>query len=187
MKRVQPVYHAFTVKHQGIWNRIRTEAAVFPAFDPEHLPDPLPKEYRCLALWDTGATGSVITAATAAALGLIPVGTANISHAGGNSVANTYMVHIGLPNNILVTSVLVSETPDTTAFGLIIGMNIITTGDFAITNVGGNTVLSFCYPSKTMIDYVVEVNKMRFAGVGRNDLCPCGSGKKFKFCHINEK
>jgi preprotein translocase subunit SecA len=22
-----------------------------------------------------------------------------------------------------------------------------------------------------------------FAGVGRNDPCPCGSGKKFKFCH----
>jgi preprotein translocase subunit SecA len=23
----------------------------------------------------------------------------------------------------------------------------------------------------------------RYAGVGRNDPCPCGSGKKFKFCH----
>jgi preprotein translocase subunit SecA len=22
-----------------------------------------------------------------------------------------------------------------------------------------------------------------FAGVGRNDICPCGSGKKFKRCH----
>jgi preprotein translocase subunit SecA len=22
-----------------------------------------------------------------------------------------------------------------------------------------------------------------FAGVGRNDACPCGSGKKFKKCH----
>jgi len=23
----------------------------------------------------------------------------------------------------------------------------------------------------------------QFAGVGRNDPCPCGSGKKFKQCH----
>jgi len=23
----------------------------------------------------------------------------------------------------------------------------------------------------------------QFAGVGRNDPCPCGSGQKFKFCH----
>lgn len=22
-----------------------------------------------------------------------------------------------------------------------------------------------------------------FAGVGRNELCPCGSGKKYKYCH----
>ena len=22
-----------------------------------------------------------------------------------------------------------------------------------------------------------------FKGIGRNDLCPCGSGKKFKQCH----
>ena len=25
--------------------------------------------------------------------------------------------------------------------------------------------------------------KTEYAGVGRNDLCPCGSGKKFKHCH----
>lgn len=25
--------------------------------------------------------------------------------------------------------------------------------------------------------------QQRFAGVGRNDLCPCGSGRKFKACH----
>jgi preprotein translocase subunit SecA len=24
---------------------------------------------------------------------------------------------------------------------------------------------------------------LNFAGVGRNDLCPCGSGKRFKNCH----
>ena len=23
----------------------------------------------------------------------------------------------------------------------------------------------------------------RFSGVGRNDVCPCGSGAKFKKCH----
>jgi preprotein translocase subunit SecA len=24
---------------------------------------------------------------------------------------------------------------------------------------------------------------LNFAGVGRNDICPCGSGKRFKNCH----
>ncbi|MDD5589101.1 MAG: SEC-C metal-binding domain-containing protein [Candidatus Nanoarchaeia archaeon] len=23
--------------------------------------------------------------------------------------------------------------------------------------------------------------------VGRNELCPCGSGKKFKFCHLKKE
>ena len=27
------------------------------------------------------------------------------------------------------------------------------------------------------------VRQERFKGVGRNDPCPCGSGKKFKKCH----
>jgi uncharacterized protein len=26
-------------------------------------------------------------------------------------------------------------------------------------------------------------SRQRFAGVGRNDPCPCGSGRKFKHCH----
>lgn len=45
---------------------------------------------------------------------------------------------------------------------------------------------------KKLIDFSVEednkrykttLRKQRFKGVGRNDLCPCGSGKKFKNCH----
>lgn len=28
-----------------------------------------------------------------------------------------------------------------------------------------------------------EINPEMFANIGRNDLCPCGSGKKFKHCH----
>jgi len=24
---------------------------------------------------------------------------------------------------------------------------------------------------------------LNFAGIGRNDICPCGSGKRFKNCH----
>ena len=30
-----------------------------------------------------------------------------------------------------------------------------------------------------------EVNNDKFQKVGRNDKCPCGSGKKFKHCHGN--
>ena len=32
-------------------------------------------------------------------------------------------------------------------------------------------------------DRELEQEEDIFAGVGRNDPCPCGSGKKFKYCH----
>ena len=30
---------------------------------------------------------------------------------------------------------------------------------------------------------LAEQEKKKFAQVGRNDPCPCGSGKKYKYCH----
>jgi hypothetical protein len=81
----------------------------------------------------------------------------------------------------------VAEVPQLTGNAdILIGMDIITIGDFSITNVDKKTVFTFRFPSIKTIDYVEEVNnlnKLKFAKVGRNDLCPCGSGKKYKFCH----
>jgi hypothetical protein len=70
-------------------------------------------------------------------------------------------------------------------------MDIISLGDFAITNVGGESCMSFRTPSLLTIDYVVEANKIAWARVGRNDPCPCGKKKAdgspvlFKHCHKN--
>ncbi|MCY7409416.1 MAG: SEC-C domain-containing protein [Chitinophagales bacterium] len=70
-------------------------------------------------------------------------------------------------------------------------MDIIAMGDFSITNLDGNTCMSFRMPSLHEIDYVknlqLKVNpNMPIVGdekVGRNQLCPCGSGKKYKHCN----
>lgn len=39
-----------------------------------------------------------------------------------------------------------------------------------------------CIKNKKEVEKMELLNE-RFKGVGRNDLCPCGSGKKFKKCH----
>jgi uncharacterized protein len=40
-------------------------------------------------------------------------------------------------------------------------------------------------PSEIMQVYAAEDARLQaaFAAAGRNDPCPCGSGKKFKQCH----
>jgi uncharacterized protein YchJ len=71
-------------------------------------------------------------------------------------------------------------------------MDLITMGDFAITNHGGNTVVSFRMPSQESIDFnfndetTLEQTispKLDFSKTSQNAVCPCGSGKKFKRCH----
>lgn len=184
--KAPPKFRAFTVKHNGLRSRIITEVKVCQAFDPAKPPPmPLP-QFETLGLWDTGATRSVITKATAVALGLVPIGAATVNHAGGSSQANTYLTNFILPNKVGVAGVLVTECPNIAGdFGAIIGMDIITQGDLSITNVNGETWMTFRTPSVQTIDYVVEANRIKFAGVGRNEPCPCGkkdsSGKRLKF------
>ena len=68
-------------------------------------------------------------------------------------------------------------------FGAIIGMDVNTLGDMAITNVGGQTWMSFRTPSTMAIDYVVEHRNALRSAMGRNDPCPRNSAKRFKHCH----
>jgi len=69
-------------------------------------------------------------------------------------------------------------------------MDIISQGDFAVTNVEGKTIHSFRYPLVERIDFVEQSRKQRTVKVppkvGRNDPCPCGSGKKYKNCCLKK-
>jgi hypothetical protein len=186
----QPASRAFTTKYPGRVDRIITPIQICAAFDPADPPDPIPKYNKTKALWDTGATSCVITKNIASSLGLIPVGKTVVTHAGGKSEAPTYLVNFILPNEVRVLGAFVSECPEIVFdVGVIIGMDIISMGDFSITNVGGRTWVSYRYPSIGRIDYVKDADEMTFKGVSKNSPCPCGrtrpSGKPipFKNCH----
>jgi hypothetical protein len=155
-----PPFRSFTQKYQGRTNRIVIPLGITPYFDPADLggkPPPF-KIIEKKALWDTGATNSVITAATAKELNLIPVGSATVNHAGGQSKTKTYMVNYFLPNNVAIPGVLVTEMTDSD-FNAIIGMDIITMGDLSVTNVNSQTWISFRIPSVQTVDYVQKINK----------------------------
>ena len=174
---------AFTAKFNGVIDRIITAVEVWPAFDPADPPEPLPAAVRARALWDTGATRSLVASDLAKKLALTPVGKGPVRHGGGSDERFRYLVSFGLPNRFVIPGVLVSEQPAIEGFEVILGMDVITLGDFAITNAGRQTWVSFRMPSSARTDFVAELNSRTFAGVRRNQPCPCGSGRKFKACH----
>ena len=97
-----------------------------------------------------------------------------------------------LPNNVVVTEVPVTEADALAGDAeVLIGMDIIGLGDFAVSNFQGQTSFTFRIPSLKHIDFVEDladeaVDVSEVAGVpkvGRNQPCPCGSGKKYKTCH----
>ena len=135
-----------------------------------------------LAVWDTGATNSVITRSAAQKCGLVPVGVENVSGVTGTSQVAAYFVTIGLPNNIEM-NLRVTEGEDCIGCDVLIGMDVISKGDFCVTNKYNLTVLSFRVPSIETTDYVRSFNQKIVGKADRNDKCPCGSGKKVKDCH----
>jgi predicted aspartyl protease len=180
-------FKAFTLKSEnGPLRVLKTHCGVCKAFNPlaggEH-----PAISQFEALWDTGASGTVISKTVVDKLGLKPIGKSKVFHANGESIVNVYAVNLFLPNQVAFQFVKVTEGV-LSGFDLLIGMDIITTGDFSITNVGGKTTFSFRFPSVKEVDFVHEGNAPRQIAaaqpkIGRNDPCFCGSGKKYKQCH----
>ena len=98
------------------------------------------------ALWDTGAERSVITPEISRALGLIRVGNTKIYGVNKTSAAEIVKATIILPNNIRIPDMRVwvcNLIPNT---DILIGMDIIGQGDFAISNAGGKTLFTFAIP-----------------------------------------
>ena len=152
-------FTAFTLKANGRLNQLKTQCGVSDAV-PLNNGDPDPpvvNQYE--AIWDTGATGTVITAKVAKDLGLKPTGVVTSHHAGGSHTVNTYLVNVYLPNSIRIVAVKVIEAVLSGNTEMLIGMDIISLGDFAFTNLKGEACFTFRIPSIKQIDYVAENKK----------------------------
>jgi hypothetical protein len=176
-------FHAFTIKGNGLLDRIITDIEVMPAFDPNKPTPAGLQSYRTKALWDTGASKSVLSTSVVQKLGLTPIGKCQVHHGDGESERNTYVVNFRLPNTVGFAGMVVTDFPPShNSFEVLVGMDVIRHGDLSISNVGDKTCISFRTPSIECVDYVADANAMVKANVGRNDPCPCGKGKKFKKC-----
>lgn len=179
--------NALTRKNKGLLNCIKTSARIINPFDSS-------KENLTLAIWDTGATNSVITKSVAKKLGLKPVSMATVKGVHGSRDVNVYFVKIVLNNENITLTTLVTECDELSNSedtGMLIGMDLIQKGDFCISNFEGNTIMTFRVPSIEIMDFVedIRLNKQYLKihkiniSKGLPDKCPCGSGRLFKNCH----
>jgi predicted aspartyl protease len=170
--------NAFTLK-ANVGNKLRV--LITPV--EFTLPSDTANKKKCQGIWDTGATGTVISQSIVDALNLKPIGITFVNTASEQHVPTPeYLVDIHLyDGKVCIQDVRVTLGCLSGGADCLIGMDIITLGDFSITNVNG-TVFSFRIPSVKEIDYVNEVYH-NSPNVQRNDPCPCGSGQKFKNCH----
>ena len=114
--------------------------------------------YQCLR--DTGATISAITKRVAADLGLPTEARIPIQHAGGVSDMPQHYVNLLLPNNVIMVGRAVAQLP-LTDYDVIVGMDIISEGDFAISNCNGKTTFTFRMPSVQEFDFVADYDALK--------------------------
>jgi hypothetical protein len=90
-------------------------------------------------------------------LNLKPIGKTQMFHADGQTTVNVYYIDILLPNKVAFSALRVTEGKLNNT-DVLIGMDIISQGDFAITSAQGKTTFSFQLPSTHHTDYVAEFN-----------------------------
>lgn len=174
---------AFTSNYKKISNKLINDAKVL--YNGVEF-------YTKGAQWDTGATNTCISQQVINNLGLIHHGYGIMHTPSGEKNVRKFFVDIGLPNDIIVSGIEVFESEiGKQGIDILIGMDIISKGDFSVSNFNGKTVFTFRMPSQSDIDYVQMIkNRTTVRNKDKtypNDPCPCGSGKKYKQCHGRTK
>lgn len=104
------------------------------------------------AKWDTGAVKTCITEKVVGALGLSPLYKKVYYGVFSEMETDVYQVDINFAGGILFENVEVVLVPsELRAEDVIVGMDIISQGDFVISNHGNGTVFSFRTPSPETI------------------------------------
>jgi len=142
---------AFSIEYDGIVNVLSSKVWLDSPYNPETMA-PSHSGYEFDAVWDTGATNSVISHETVRSLCLQPITIREVVHGGGKEKCHVYLVSIRLPNQITIPYIQVLES-NVMSCGVLIGMDIINQGDFAVSNHGNRTVFTFRTPSMARIDF----------------------------------
>ena len=143
----------------------RRYSSVAPAIiTPIYLSAPGQEPLCVMALWDTGATMSAVDYSVISKLSLPTCEFTAVK--GINSSLQSFRVYADVrlteksePIQIMPCAVRqIYSAPDV---HVIIGMDIISKGNFSISNAGGETVFSFMIPSAPVIDFAQQIRDAR--------------------------
>ena len=148
---------AFTTKFNKRVNVLENEVGISESCDLESV-EVRPDVVQFKAIWDTGASCSCISQNVVKSLNLSEIDKVINNTANGAREAGVYLVNIYLPNKVVFPGIRVI---DATLLGtdILIGMDIISQGDLAITHKKENTWMTFQVPSSHSIDFVEEIGK----------------------------
>ena len=142
--------HSFTKIYNGIVRSLPTTVFVESAANPD-------KQVEANALWDTGASSSLIRPEIAAKLNLKPISKTLMATPSDKAVpSNIYLINLYLPSKARIVKIQALEVIPNSC-DMLIGMDVIVLGDFAVTNFNGQTIFSFRVPSLTGIDFCKEI------------------------------
>lgn len=143
----------FTEEYNDFDGRLLTKETIY--FNKD-------KSTELSAQWDCGATYSSISNEAARKLGLKPIGKQATDTIFCTQTTNIYEIGLVLRNTDIYIPLVVSGTPNISKAGidLLIGMDIIKLGDFAISSYKGKTCFSFRVPSFGLIDFT-KTRKIR--------------------------
>ena len=152
-----PVRHSFTVKSIGIRNRLISKCFVYPLWTGAYG-EPQPPWRQYSALWDTGATSSMVTKRVVDDLGLQPELYDRVLHvAGVEEMVPLFHINLVVLDGLHFPGVSVLQGMLFDC-DVLIGMDIINRGDFAISNRNGATTFSFRIPSVEDFDFAAADN-----------------------------
>lgn len=100
------------------------------------------------ALWDTGASGTTISHALAQKLGLRSMGTRQMLSASGTATTSAYLAGLQITTDIMIPQISVMGFAGAGNCEMLIGMDIISRGDFLVSTANGITHFSFMVPSR---------------------------------------
>ena len=141
---------AFTISYSASSNQLRSPVVIKPYGDNGSYSDRV-------AVWDTGAMKTTISTELAKELSLSIISYVHVSTPNGKSLVPCYYVDVSLPNGVTVVKVFVLGGV-LAGFDVLVGMDIINLGDFAVTNFNGKTVFSYRVPSLSTIDFVPKMS-----------------------------